>query len=119
MSNPRNGNIGRTPCQFAFLRNPPESGRNQWGITKTSETVTVIVTLLLVYFILALTWKSWVLVLRGELASIHLKAKALLGNHPYNFEQSQPPSYNFEQRQPLDVEMLLQLDDRLLRRILK
>jgi len=72
------------------------------------ETIAVIVTLLLVYFILALTWKSWVPVLRGELASIHLKAKALLGNRPYNFDQ----------RQPLDVEMLLQLDDRLLRRIL-
>jgi len=82
------------------------------------ETIAVIVTLLLVYFILALTWKSWVPVLRGELASFHLKAKALLGNRPYNFEQRQPPSDNFEQRQPLDVEMLLQLDDRLLRRIL-
>ena len=31
--------IIRTPCQFAFLQNPPESlesSRNQWGITKTS-----------------------------------------------------------------------------------
>ena len=38
MSNCRNGNISRTPCQFAFLWNPPESpesGRNQWGITNT------------------------------------------------------------------------------------
>jgi hypothetical protein len=103
--------IGKEKTKRALLRKKNKD-------VNQGETVAVIVMLVLVYFILALTWKSWVPVLRGELASIHLKAKALLGNHPYNFEQRQPPSYNFEQRQPLDVEMLLQLDDRLLRRIL-
>ena len=93
--------IGKKKTKRALLRKKNKD-------VNQGETIAVIVTLLLVYFILALTWKSWVPVLRGELASIHLKAKALLGNHPYNFEQ----------RQPLDVEMLLQLDDRLLRRIL-
>ena len=47
--------------------------------------------------------------LRKELASIHLKAKDLLQNAPYDGNP----------RQPMDFEMLLQLDDRLLRRILK
>ena len=73
------------------------------------ETAAVIITLLLVYFILAFTWKSWVPVLRKELASIHLKAKDLLQNPPYNVNP----------RDPMDLEMLLQLDDRLLRKILK
>ena len=106
--------IGKKKTKRALLRKKNKDA-NQ------GETVAVIVTLMLVYFILALTWKSWVPVLRGELASIHVKAKDLLGNGPYNFNQRQPPSppsYDFEQRQPLDVEMLLQLDDRLLRRIL-
>ena len=93
--------IGKKKTKRALLRKKNKD-------VNQGETIAVIVTLLLVYFILALTWKSWVPVLRGELASIHLKAKALLGNRPYNFDQ----------RQPLDVEMLLQLDDRLLRRIL-
>ena len=46
--------------------------------------------------------------LRKELASIHLKAKDLLQNPPYNVNP----------RDPMDLEMLLQLDDRLLRKIL-
>lgn len=66
------------------------------------------ITLFVVYFILAFTWKSWVPVVREELTSIHLKVKDLLNNPPYNNKQ----------RQPTDLEMLLQLDDRLLRRIL-
>ena len=42
------------------------------------------------------------------MAFIYLKAKDLLKNPPHEFMQGQAP----------DVEMLLQLDDRLLRRIL-
>lgn len=86
------------------------------------ETVAVIITLLLVYVILAFTWKSWVPALREELASIHLKAKDLLENPPNN-KQRQPMDVENhhapnKQRQPVDFETLLKLDDRILRRIL-
>ena len=73
------------------------------------ETVAVTITLLLVYAILTFTWKLWIPALRRELASIHLKAKDLLKNPPHNIKQGQP----------MDVATLMQLDNRLLRRILK
>jgi len=86
------------------------------------ETVTVIITLLLVYVILAFTWKSWVPALREELASIHLKAKDLLENPP-NKKRRQPmevenPQAPNKQRQSMDFEMLMKLDNCILRRIL-
>ncbi|KDR65390.1 hypothetical protein GALMADRAFT_148734 [Galerina marginata CBS 339.88] len=96
--------IWQKPTKHALSRRK----RKDVNKGETAAVVAVVITLILIYSILAFTWRSWVPALREELGSIHSKAKYLL----------EKPSYSVKQSKPIDVEALLKLDDRILRRIL-